>query len=118
MDGERYSNAEMHDAILIYGEARGNAGAAQRIYRERFPNRNTPNPRTFTSISQRLRETGSFTRRNEGGRPRDDQNEEQRVLDYFEEKPTAICRGAASALQLSSHMVAFRTLRSHDLHPF
>lgn len=118
MDGFRYSNAEMHDMIMIYGEAHGNAAAAQRIYRERFPDRNTPNPRTFTAISQRLRETGSFTRKNEGGRPRDGQNEEQRILDYFEEQPTSSCRGAASALQLPSHMAAFRTLHRHDLHPF
>ena len=61
MNVARYSNAEMHDMIMIYGECRGNAAATQRMYRERFPNRNIiPNPRTFTAILQRLRETGSF----------------------------------------------------------
>lgn len=53
-----YTFTEYCDMHLIYGEARCNALRAQRLYAERFPNRQLPNSKTFQRVDQRLRETG------------------------------------------------------------
>ncbi|KAH0821243.1 hypothetical protein GEV33_001548 [Tenebrio molitor] len=37
-----YTNPELTDMVLIYGEALSNAGAARRLYMERFPGRQVP----------------------------------------------------------------------------
>lgn len=42
-----YTNIERTDMVLIYGEARGNAEEARRIYMERFPQRLAPAAGTF-----------------------------------------------------------------------
>lgn len=118
MDALEYTNAEMLDMIMIYGETRGNGRASQRIYNERFPNRNVPHHGVFLRIAQRLRESGSFTRRNEGGRPMDAANVEDRVLDYVYDNPTTSTRAAAAALGLPNHMTVFNILNRNDLHPY
>ena len=55
-----FTNDEMADMHLAYGEARGNSREAARIYADRFPTRRVPDSRTFTAIHRRLRETGSL----------------------------------------------------------
>ena len=65
------SNEELADMYKIYGEARGNAREAARLYQEMYPNRYLPNHRMFTAIHQRLRENGRFgVDRGAYGRPR------------------------------------------------
>lgn len=114
-----YSNEELADMVMIYGEARGNAREATRIYAERYPNRNVPDHRTFSSTYRRLRETGSvLAGRNEGGRPRRPANEEDMILEYFDEHPTSSTRGAAAALGIDNHMVVFNALHRNNHHPF
>ena len=66
MEQYRYSFAELTDMHLVYGEVRTNALAAERLYRERFPNRYHPSRRVFISLDPRMRETGSLQRRHEG----------------------------------------------------
>jgi hypothetical protein len=44
--------------VLIYGEALSNAGAARRLYMERFPGRQVPCERTFVNAVQHLRDYG------------------------------------------------------------
>lgn len=56
----RFELAELADMHLLYGEARGNSLLAQRLYGQRFPNRELPNHKIFVKINQNLRETGSF----------------------------------------------------------
>jgi len=53
-----YSNEEYADMHLAYGQANQVANIARRLYSERFPNRNLPNSRTFSTADRLLRETG------------------------------------------------------------
>ena len=55
-----FSNAEMTDMVLMYGQALGNLLGAQRLYHETFPERRLPNHKTFAAVKQRLRENGKF----------------------------------------------------------
>ena len=116
---ETYSNEEMADMHMAYGEAQGNSRQAAILYRNRFPNRNVPNIRTFTAIHRRLRETGSFkVTRPDAGRKRLNFELEQEVLEHFEEHPTASCRSAAHALGIRSHATVWNVLNKNGLHPF
>ncbi|CAG9764580.1 unnamed protein product [Ceutorhynchus assimilis] len=68
-----YENNELVDMILIYGECHQNAGAASRVYSERFPLRIHPKPAAFVRLIQRARDYGEL-RENRGrhagrGRP-------------------------------------------------
>ena len=56
----RFSNVELADMHLCYGEARGNAVRGKQIYENKFPNRHQPDRRLFTSLHTRLRTTGSL----------------------------------------------------------
>jgi hypothetical protein len=46
----QYTNPELTDMVLIYGEALSNAGAARHLYMERFPGRQVPCERTVTLL--------------------------------------------------------------------
>lgn len=115
----RFTNEEMADIHLIYGEALGNSREAVRIYENRFPRRIVPDARTFTAIHRRLRETGSMriTRPN-AGRERRNPEEEERILGYFTEHSTASCRSAAAVLGIDSHLRVWNVLDRNELHPF
>jgi hypothetical protein len=60
----KYTNPELTDMVLIYGEAFSNADATRRLY----VGRQVPCPRTFVNAVQHLRDYGTFTvrRRTEG----------------------------------------------------
>lgn len=51
---------EYVDMLLIFGECRKSGRAAERLYRERFPNRRCPDHKTFSSTVKILCETGSL----------------------------------------------------------
>jgi hypothetical protein len=51
---EDYTFAELRDMHYLCGVAEGNARKAERLYRERFPNRTHPSGKMFVSIHQRL----------------------------------------------------------------
>jgi hypothetical protein len=51
---EDYTFAELRDVHYLYGVAEGYARKAERLYRERFPNRRHPSQKMFVSIHQRL----------------------------------------------------------------
>lgn len=115
----RFPNDEMADMHFVYGVSGGNSREAARIYAERFPNRIVPDPRTFTAIHRRLRETGSLMPiQREGGREIMAPERQQEILDYITEHPDASCRGVATALGIASHVSVWRVLRRHRLHAF
>lgn len=115
----RFTNEQMADMHLVYGEAQGNAREAVRIYTDRFPDRIVPDSRTFTAIHRRLRETGSLTvARPNAGRERIDPEQEQHILDYFNQHPTASCRSAAATLGAANHVIVWNVLHKNGLHPF
>ncbi|KYQ54230.1 hypothetical protein ALC60_06774 [Trachymyrmex zeteki] len=63
-----YSNSEYADMVFVYGFCNGNALKAVREYARRFPNRRVPNRRVFMLTFNRLRETGTFSIRQENNR--------------------------------------------------
>ena len=50
---EVYKTAELADAHLMYGLVDDNGAAAQRLYRERFPERRCPDRKNFEAIDRR-----------------------------------------------------------------
>ena len=115
----RFTNEQMADIHLVYGEAQGNSREALRIYTEKFPDRIVPDSRTFNAIHRRLRETGSLTvARLKAGRKRIDREQEHQILDYLNQHPTANCRSAAAALGAANHVIIWNGLHSNRLHPF
>lgn len=68
---------EYADMLCVYGFTNGNGNAAVREYTRRYPDRVTPNRRTFESVYRRLRETGTVGRR----------KQEPQVLEAVEDEP-------------------------------
>ena len=118
---ERFTNAELADMHMIYGEAGGNALLAVRMYSDTFPNRRVPGHRFFTNLHLRLRETGSLrpNRRVNGRRnpPRLFRIDEA-VLQHFQVNPRASTRSAAQQLGINSHVEVWRALNRNNFHPF
>jgi hypothetical protein len=56
IEAEDYTLAEMEDIHYFYGRANGNAHETRRLHHEIFPNRRLSYSRTFSRISQLLRE--------------------------------------------------------------
>lgn len=56
----RFTFPELADIHLAYGAANGNAVEARRLYAERHPGRHLPDRRLFSTVHQRLRDTGSL----------------------------------------------------------
>lgn len=52
----RFTWPELADMHLAYGESHGNSREARRIYMQRHPNADVPDPRYFATIHQRFRE--------------------------------------------------------------
>ncbi|CAH1372317.1 unnamed protein product, partial [Tenebrio molitor] len=86
----QYTNPELTDMVLIYGEALSNAGAARRLYMERFPGR---------SRSRRVLDL------------------EPEILQAVEEEPNVSCRRLALRMGVSSFTI-WRTLHEQGLHPY
>lgn len=55
-----FTNEEYYDMLIIYGECRQNARAAQAMYTTRFPHRRQPGKNTFIRAANTLRELGHF----------------------------------------------------------
>lgn len=53
-----YSNSDYVDMLLIYGETGRNYRNAAALYKQRFPHRKSPAPKTFQNIENCLRRTG------------------------------------------------------------
>lgn len=66
---QQFSIEEYVHMHFVYGLADGNARQAERLYRERYPERRHPNHKTFAAIHQRLLETGKVAKRSSEGRP-------------------------------------------------
>lgn len=120
MEQYRYSFRELTDIHLVYGEVRSNALAAERLYRERFPNRHHPSRRMFISLDRRMRETGSLQRSNEGaGNMRSTRTPdfEEEVLARVAADPTTSARRISRAMG-ASHSSVWRVIHEQQLHPY
>lgn len=113
-----FSNVEYADILFMYGKADANAAAAQRLYRERFPNRRVPNVQVFINTYRRIRETGNLHRAEQHpGAGRYNVADEEQILEAFEADPTVSIRTIARQLNLSLWKV-WSVLRMEGKHPF
>lgn len=115
-----FTNAEKTDMVLVYGEARGNAALARRLFRERWPYRRLPNERTFENVVRHLREFGSFEMNTTDiGRQRKNETleVEEVILQEIENRPEISTRRLAAEVGVS-HFLVWRTLKEQGLHPF
>lgn len=101
-----FSNEEYADIVFAYGRANGNTRAAQRMYRELYPNRRVPHHSTFSNTFRRLRETGSLRFME----PRVNERQhavviDERILEKFDSDPTISIRKVARELGVSTWKV-------------
>lgn len=115
-----YSNEEMADIHFCYGSANGNSLLAQRLYREKYPNRRIPNDCTFSAIHRRLRETGQFAPlRVDAGRPIHENvnNIDDRILQRVENNPEISLRRLEAEFGVP-YPTIWRILRRTNLNPY
>lgn len=62
-----FTNSEMCDMVLIYGECGRRLRKAARRYARRYPERQQPNFKFFARLESRLRENGQFRRAKPAG---------------------------------------------------
>lgn len=62
-----FTNSEMCDMVLIYGECGRRPREAARLYARRYPEREQPDFRLFTRLELGLRENGQFRRAKPAG---------------------------------------------------
>jgi hypothetical protein len=118
--GEPLTVGELVDMHLIYGETRGNARAAERLYRLMYPNRHHPNRATFVAVDRRLRETGTLQVRREGGGARRRVRTvafEEEVLQRFEDNPSQSTRAIARIMRVP-HMRVWEVLHDNLMRPY
>ena len=109
-----FSAREYGDMILLYGEAHGNASAALRLYRQRFPNREYPSdPRVITAAYQRVVENRPVATITAERQLRDC----PRVLQNVRENPRTSVRKAANRLHVSKSTI-HRILKRDRQHPY
>ena len=93
---ERYTWIELANMHLAYGAAFTSGRAAQRLYRDIYPNRRITQHTTFSSIHRRLCQSGTVHRGVDGertGRFVRTPDAEKAVLQYVENKaPLALKR--------------------------
>lgn len=108
---EDYAN--MH---FIYGECRGNASAAARLYRERYPNAERhPDHRVFVNVHMAYSQGRLPSARASGGRTQG--YDEDIILNLIENDPSTSVR----AIEISTGIpksVVHRVLKTNKLHPY
>lgn len=116
----RYTNSELADMHLVYGEANCSGAAARELYRSRFPNRHIPTHSMFGRLHRRLRETGRFDRRmvdTGAGRRTRTPDLEEAVLEEVHNDPGTSTRAIAAKTGVSQSIV-HRILQEAKLHPY
>ncbi|CAK1554495.1 unnamed protein product [Leptosia nina] len=95
-----YSSREYANMLMCYGEARGNASHALRIYRERFPDVQHPSDsRQISTAFQRVLENKPIVPTSIGGGRQLDLRIEERVLKAARNNPDLGIRGLVRLLQ-------------------
>lgn len=97
-------NNQLTDMLQVYFECNKNRGQAVRLYSDRFPNREVPEPRKFGRIEENLRNYGALKK------PKRDvrqfrENVELDVLLSVQENPTTSTREIASTIGSSGRTV-------------
>ena len=105
--------------VFIYGVCDGNATAAAAEYQRRYPNRRTPNPKTFSGTFNTLRQSGSLPSVNIQYERDHERNvrEEENILDIVHGSPGTSTRRVARRLGCS-HSRVWRTLNENEMYPY
>lgn len=114
-DGQ-YSNQHVADIHFVYGLCNGNANRAVTEYARMFPNRPTPNSRTFVRIHLRIAEHGIRKPANERLRLVSPEEEED-ILRLITQDPRLSVKRISNMLNLSKWSV-WRVLKREGLHPY
>lgn len=115
-----YTISEQVDMLLVLGFCEGNCLRSVRVYHEKYPNRRTPNHKTFQRIEFRLRETGTLKQNKSNcGRNRNaiTPEQEEHVLHMFEDNPAISSRRVSRQLGLPKSTVN-RLTREQQLRPY
>ena len=117
---ERYTWIELADMNLAYGATFTSGRAAQRLYRDRYPNRRITHHTTFSNIHRRLCQSETVQRRVDGqGRRRFvwTPEAEEAVLQYVENN-TSMSTGDTARHFHMSHATIWRILQEILLRPY
>ena len=111
-----FTNEEMVDMLLTYGECFQNAKQAEQQYAECFPERHLPTHPTFTNIVSRLRGTGSLSpRKRIRNKTVTNEAAEVAVLAAVARNPHVSSREMEREIGISRKSV-LRILHRHQLH--
>ncbi|KAJ8913316.1 hypothetical protein NQ315_010984 [Exocentrus adspersus] len=111
-----FTNEEYADIHFCYGFCDGNAEAAVREYRRRYPNRRLPSAQVFSRTHQNFRNFG-LGGNVDHNRNRQNNNNQNRILRAFDNNPRLSSRRAAHQLQISKSQI-LRTLRNNHKHAY
>ncbi|KAL1493621.1 hypothetical protein ABEB36_009321 [Hypothenemus hampei] len=103
-------NNQLTDMIQVYFECNKNRGAAVRLYRERFPDREVPEPRKFTRLEENLRNYGAFKKPKKEKR-QFNENTEFNALLTVEETPRTSIREISNNIRPSKRTTQSFTLK-------
>lgn len=112
-----FSNREYAEMHYVYGLCDGNASAAKREYRTRYPDRQIPSPQVFTRLHQRLIESGSVQKQKNEVGPALDVYVEEHILERVREDPEISSRRLAAEIGVSKHKV-LQTLHKNNFYPY
>jgi len=113
-----YSNYEIADIHFIYGFCNGNASAAAREYRRRYPTRRAPTYKMFQNIHRRISEHGISSSSHSLRLPaRLSTTTQEMVLNEFTRNPGTSIRRVSAQLGISKSSVE-RILQSEGLHAY
>ena len=112
-----YSNVEYADIIFMYGFCNGNAEAAVREYRLKYPNRRCPDAKVFYRVYQNLRDTGCFPGIRPTAERTENQNGARRIVRMVDRSPNISTRRISSRLGIPQ-VTVWRTLKREGLHPY
>lgn len=111
---QNYSFEEIADILFCYGLADGNTRKAERLYRERFPNRRCPGRQMFSKMYQRIREGSIFTKTRERAI---NIHHEEAILDILGNNPNISTRKLSQQLNVSKTKV-WKILKKNNLYPY
>lgn len=116
--GNEFTNNELRDMICVYAQVNYNACAAVRRYVQLYPNRIVPSRKKFQRLYSNLGESGSFRKKNSGGRPKIiTADMEDEILTRIIENPELSTRRLQAATGVSKSSVS-RILHTEKLYPY
>lgn len=109
-------NNQLTDMLQVYFECNKNSGQAVRVYSNRFPDREIPEPRRFSRLEENLRNYGAYKKPKQQER-QFDENVELNVLICLQENSRTSIREIARTIGTSYRTVQ-TILKRHKFKPY